>query len=128
MPRSMIPMRIYSLCFLLLTQFLRIPGAPLDNNILERILKTIIRVRKNSLFYRTEHGAYIGGMFTSLLQTCQMNGVNPFNYLLSLATNSSALFKSPQDWLPWNYQETMERLHQESQHPPNIPRPSSLAA
>lgn len=111
-----------------LTQFLRIPGAPLDNNILERILKTIIRVRKNSLFYKTEYGAYIGGMFTSLIQTCQMNGVNPFDYLISLAKNSSAVFKSPQDWLLWNYQETIERQHQESQHPPNIPDPLPLSA
>jgi len=30
-----------------LTQFLRIPGAPLDNNILERALKMPIRIRKN---------------------------------------------------------------------------------
>jgi transposase len=114
-----------------LTQFLRIPGAPLDNNIAERMLKTIIRVRKNSLFYKTVHGAYIGGMFTSLIQTCQMNGVNPFDYLLCLKRNSSAVFKAPQDWLPWNYQETMEKLerqHQKSQHPPNIPEPLPLAA
>lgn len=114
-----------------LTQFLRIPGAPLDNNITERMLKTIIRVRKNSLFYNTVHGAYIGGMFTSLIQTCQMNGVNPFNYLLSLRRNSSAVFKVPQDWLPWNYRETMGRqnkMDQKSQHPPNIPEPFLLAA
>jgi transposase len=114
-----------------LTQFLCIPGAPLDNNILERILKTVIRVRKNSLFYKTEHGAYIGGMFTSLIQTCQMNGVNPFDYLMCLTRNSSAVFKAPQDWLPWNYQETMERLErldQKSQPPPNTPEPLPLAA
>lgn len=73
---------------------------PLDNNILERILKTIIRVRKNSLFYKTEHGAYIGGMFTSLIQTCQMNEINPFDYLMACQKHSSLVFKSPQDWLP----------------------------
>ena len=114
-----------------LTQFLRISGAPLDNNIAERMLKTIIRIRKNSLFYKTVHGAYIGGMFTSLIQTCQMNGVNPFDYLMACQGNSSALFKAPQDWLPWNYQQTMgrlERLDQKSQPPPNIPEPFLLAA
>ena len=36
-----------------LTQFLRVPGAPLDNNVTERILKMSILHRKNSLFYRT---------------------------------------------------------------------------
>jgi hypothetical protein len=39
-----------------LTQFLRAPGAPLDNNT-ERILKRSILHRKNSLFYRTQRGA-----------------------------------------------------------------------
>ena len=36
-----------------LTLFLRVAGAPLDNNICERALKMAIRHRKNSLFYRT---------------------------------------------------------------------------
>ena len=40
-----------------LTQFLRVPGAPLDNNVTERILKMAILHRKNSLFYRTQRGA-----------------------------------------------------------------------
>ena len=33
-----------------LTQFLRVPGAPLDNNTVERALKLMIRQRRNSLF------------------------------------------------------------------------------
>jgi hypothetical protein len=37
----------------LLTLFLREPGAPLDNNIVERALKKSILHRKNSLFYKT---------------------------------------------------------------------------
>jgi hypothetical protein len=36
-----------------LTLFLRHPGAPLDNNICERLLKISIRHRNNSLFYKT---------------------------------------------------------------------------
>lgn len=44
-----------------LTRFLRILDAPLDNNVTEQSLKMAIRVRKNSLFYATEHGAYVGG-------------------------------------------------------------------
>jgi hypothetical protein len=34
-----------------LTLFLRVPGAPLDNNICERALKRAILHRKNALFY-----------------------------------------------------------------------------
>ena len=35
---------------------LQVPGAPIDNNAVERALKTAIRHRRNSLFYRTLHG------------------------------------------------------------------------
>ena len=43
-----------------LTLFLRQPGAPLDNNIVERALKKAILNRKNALFYKTLNGAQVG--------------------------------------------------------------------
>lgn len=88
-----------------LTRFLEIPGAPLDNNICERSLKRCIQHRKNSLFYRTEHGAFIGDMFMSLIHTCSLMRINPLDYLIALLENSSALFKDPSKWLPWNYKK-----------------------
>jgi hypothetical protein len=42
-----------------LTLFLRSPGVPLDNNVCERALKRAILNRKNSLFYKTLHGAQV---------------------------------------------------------------------
>ena len=48
-----------------LTLFLRVAKAPLDNNVCERALKMAILHRKNSLFYKTEHGAVIIGIKTS---------------------------------------------------------------
>jgi len=91
-----------------LTLFLRVPGAPLDNNLCEQVLKRAILHRKNSLFYRTEHGAYIGDLFMSLIHTCTLNRVNPFHYLTTLQKHSSELFKDPKRWLPWNYQQAVE--------------------
>jgi transposase len=88
-----------------LTLFLRIPGAPLDNNVCEQALKRAILHRKNSLFFKTEHGAYIGDLFMSLIHTCTLNRVNPFHYLTTLQKHSSELFKNPNRWLPWNYQQ-----------------------
>jgi len=90
-----------------LTQFLRVPGAPLDNNICEQSLKRCIMHRKNSLFYRTEHGAYIGDMFMSLIHTCHLMSINSFDYLVALQKNSAALFKDPSQWMPWNYRATI---------------------
>jgi len=62
-----------------LTAFLRIPNAPLDNNICERALKKAILHRKNSLFYKTEHGAAVGDMYMSLFYNCQL--ALPFTHI-----------------------------------------------
>ncbi len=86
-----------------LTLFLREPNAPLDNNLCERALKKAILHRKNSMFFKTEHGAYIGDLFMSLIYTCELCGVNPFDYLTELQKHSEELFKKPADWMPWNY-------------------------
>jgi transposase len=93
-----------------LTLFLRVPGAPLDNNVCEQALKRAILHRKNSLFFKTQHGAYIGDLFMSLVHTCTLNHVNPFHYLTTLQKHSSKLFKDPKRWLPWNYQQAAANL------------------
>ena len=85
-----------------MTLFLREPKAPLDNNLCERILKKAILHRKNSLFYKTEHGAYVGDLFMRLIHTCSFCGANPFEYLKALQENSSSVLKDPQKWMPWN--------------------------
>lgn len=90
-----------------LTLFLRVPGAPLDNNAVERVLKMAICHRKNSLFFRTLHGAYIGDVFMSLIHTCNLSKVNPFDYLVALQKHSHEVFKHPEEWLPWNYTTTI---------------------
>ena len=86
-----------------LTLFLEVPGAPLDNNICERALKKVILHRKNALFYKTEHGAHVGDLFMSLIHTCNLTDVNPFDYLAALQKNASELSQHPERWMPWNY-------------------------
>ena len=86
-----------------LTRFLQVERAPLDTNIVERALKLIIRQRKNSLFYATEHSAYIASILTSLIATCLYAGVNALDYLVALQEHRPAVFGDPAAWLPWNY-------------------------
>ncbi len=93
-----------------LTLFLRVAGAPIDNNICEQALKKAILHRKNAFFYKTEHGAYVGDMFMSLIHTCNLNKVNPFDYLTELQRHSSDIRKNPSQWMPWNYQSTISSL------------------
>jgi len=93
-----------------LTLFLRVPGAPLDNNICERGLKKAILHRKNALFYRTPAGAQVGDLFMSLIHTCELAGANPFDYLTTLQRHRDAVAATPAAWLPWNYRETLAAL------------------
>jgi hypothetical protein len=93
-----------------LTLFLRVPGAPLDNNLCERALKKAIRHRRNSLFYKTPRGARVGDVFMSLIHTCELCGANPFDYLTELNRHAAELSADPKAWMPWNYRETLASL------------------
>lgn len=86
-----------------LTRFLTEPGAPLDNNVAERALKLCIRQRKNSLFYATEHSAYIASLLTSVIATCLQAGVNALDYLVAVQEHRREVGANPGAWLPWNY-------------------------
>ena len=90
-----------------LTLFLRVAGAPLDNNVCERTLKRAIMHRKNSLFYKTENGARVGDMFMSLIHTAELSGANPFEYLVALQRHATAVEAAPTEWMPWNYATAM---------------------
>ncbi len=93
-----------------LTLFLRKAGAPLDNNIVERALKKAIRHRRNSLFYKTRKGAQMGDLFMSLIHTCELNGVNPFDYLTELQRHAEEMKQNPAAWMPWNYQRNLTQV------------------
>jgi transposase len=86
-----------------LTRFLQEPGAPLDNNLAERALKLSIRQRKNSLFYASEHSAYIASVLTSIIATCVQAGVNALEYLVAVQEHRPEVRANPGAWLPWNY-------------------------
>jgi len=94
-----------------LTRFLSVAGAPLDNNLCEQVLKRAILHRKNSLFYKNMHGAYIGDMFMSLIHTCNKMSVNPFHYLIAIQKYSSEVFRNPSRWMPWNFTESISLLN-----------------
>jgi hypothetical protein len=86
-----------------LTVWLREPGTPLDNNESERALKQFILMRKNSMFFKTEHGAAVGDVLASLIRTCRLNGVNAWDYLVTIIRNKKEARSNPHLYLPWNY-------------------------
>jgi transposase-like protein len=92
------------------TLFLRKPGVPIDNNANERLIKRAVLNRKNGLFFKTQFGAYVGDILLSVIETCQLNKINPYNYLIAVQEYSDRVNKDPSLWLPWNYEETMLNL------------------
>jgi hypothetical protein len=90
-----------------LTRVIQVPGAPLDNNLAERALKLAIRQRKNSLFYATEHSAYIASILTSVIATCVHAGVNAVEYLVAVQEHRHEVVANPRAWLPWNYEAVL---------------------
>jgi hypothetical protein len=97
-----------------LTCFLRVPGAPLDNNVCERALKMAIRHRKNSYFYRSMRGASVGDLYMSLIYSCYLAVVSPVHYLTALLRNHERVRAVPGEWMPWNYQQQLSGTKGES--------------
>ena len=94
-----------------LTLFLRVAGAPLDNNICERALKKAVLHRKNALFYLTDNGARVGDLYMSLIHTCELNGINAFEYLCALQRHATDVARNPGLWMPWNYAAQLVAAH-----------------
>jgi transposase len=90
-----------------LTRVVKVAGAPLDNNVAERALKLCIRQRKNSLFYASEHSAYIASVLTSVIATCMQAGANALEYLVAVQEHRYEVFTNPSAWLPWNYRAAL---------------------
>ncbi len=67
-----------------LEAFLANPDVPLDTNHLERALRPIPMGRKSWLFCWTEVGAETVGQIQSLIQTCVLQGVDPYTYLVDV--------------------------------------------
>lgn len=73
-------------------------------------MKKAILHRKNSLFYKTQNGAWVGDIFMSLIHTAELSGANPFDYLCELQRHAGQVRENPQQWMPWNYRATLKRI------------------
>ncbi|WBU63587.1 IS66 family transposase [Paracoccus aerodenitrificans] len=91
-----------------LTRFLDDGRIELDNNNVERLFKAPIIARKNSLFIGSDLGERAWAILFSLIQTCLMNSVDPYRYLLWVLDEIAR--KKPRseyaELLPWNAPES----------------------
>ena len=67
-----------------LEAYLNDPEIPIDNNNLERALRAISMGRNNGFFCWTETGAEHVGVVQSLLPTCRLHDIDPYEYLVDV--------------------------------------------
>ena len=86
-----------------LSRFVTDGSYPIDNNACENAIRPFVVGRRNWLFADTVGGANASANLYSLLQTCKVNGVDPYRYLVALFT-ALPLAKTADDYealLPW---------------------------
>ena len=64
--------------------YLTDPDVPIDTNHLERALRAIPMGRRNWLFCWTELGARQVGIMQSLIVTCRLHDIDPYDYLVDV--------------------------------------------
>jgi hypothetical protein len=104
-------MRYFLKHFKALTLFTRKAGVPIANAACEQSLKTPIAIRKMSYFFKTEFGARVACTLLSLIQTCDYNSQNAFEYFVALQRNASDVQSAPQLWFPWNFKDRLKEIH-----------------
>lgn len=92
------------------TLFLRVSGVPLTNNDAERLIKRAVLNRKNAYFFKNETGAKIADILMSFMETCILNKINPYDYLIAVQQYQADVRKDPQLWLPWTYKGRLKEL------------------
>ena len=89
-----------------LTVFLDDGRVEMDSNAVENLIRPVILQRKNSLFAGHDVGAANWACVASLIETCKINGVDPFAYLVgTLEAITAGHPKSRIDDLtPWAFE------------------------
>ena len=62
-----------------------------------------------------------GDLIMSLIHTCRLNRVNPFAYLLAIATHTNDVKARPSAWLPWNYLQRSKNPAEIDHDPTDLP-------
>jgi transposase len=78
----------------------------LDTNTIERLHRIVATTRKNALFAGSDSGARSWAIFTSLIQSAKMSGLNPFEYLkdvLERIVSGDVKAHQLDCLLPWNW-------------------------
>jgi len=73
-----------------LTRFLEDSRLPIDNNLCENTIRPVALGRKNWLFAGSPEGAKRMAIIYSLVATCKLNSINPYEYFLDILPKAAA--------------------------------------
>ena len=82
----------------------RLPDAPVDNNYLENQIRPFAIGRRSWLFAETQQGARASANLYSLVRCAEVNGLQPYAYLLHLLEElpKASTTEDLEMLLPWN--------------------------
>ncbi len=77
----------------------------MDSNIVERAIRPIALNRKNALFAGHNEGGRTWARIASLIETCKLNGVEPYTYLKATLEAIAAGYLSTRidEFKLWNF-------------------------
>ena len=82
----------------------------IDNNSVERNQRPSVMGRKNYLFSKSDSGAVDNAIFYSLIESCEIVGVNPLQWLTHVlqSLHDDTTAEQITQMLPYNYRKTRE--------------------
>jgi len=88
-----------------LQTFLTDGRVEIDSNAVERTIRPIALNRKNALFAGHDEGGKNWGRIASLIETCKLNGIEPFAYIKATLEAIAAGHPASQidDLMPWAF-------------------------
>src|ERR1700724_4547033 len=88
-----------------LTRFLDDGRIEIDSNAVERTIRPIALNRKNALFAGSDGGGEHWAIIASLIETCKLNGVDPYAYLADVISKivNGHPNRRIDELLPWAY-------------------------
>ena len=96
---------------------------PIDNNVIERLLRPIAIGRKNYLFFGSEHGGQTAATLYTLVQSARRNNVDVWPYLTdvlrripAIAPDDTAALEAllPDRWVATHPEHRLEQREEES--------------
>ena len=81
--------------------FLSHPAIPMDNNWSERLIRMPVVGRKNYIGHQSQRAGNMGAILFSIILTCQLHDVSPFDFLVRYFNACAVLHAPPSDLTPF---------------------------